>query len=35
MKAGGKIIFTDIEITTSQGKHKAGNAYTFIILPQE
>jgi len=35
MKAGGKIVLTDIEITTSQGKHKAGNAYTFIILPQE
>mgnify|MGYP001060443768 CR=1 FL=1 len=35
MKNGGKIIFTDLEVTTSKGKHKAVNPYTFIILPQE
>ncbi len=35
MKAGGKIVFNDLEVTTSKGKHKAANPYTFIILPQQ
>lgn len=35
MKDGGKIMFTNLEITTSKGKKQAVNPYTFIILPQQ
>lgn len=35
MKNGGKVTFTNLEVTTSKGKQKAVNPYTFIIAPQQ
>lgn len=35
MKNGGKITFTNLEVTTAKGKKQAANPYTFIIVPQQ